>query len=246
MRNAERRAAAASSSSRATAGHSTRSRTSWKCNAAARRHRMDARRAATCGRRTASSRFTCGGIWRSIISSWAKSTKCSSCSTADPWRALEGHSRPDRCIRHAVAPASARHRCRQPLAERRRLWAPVATAGNYAFNDVHAVMAFIGAGRRRSRRGARIAASRHGGVGDNATFTREVGPPARSPCGPSARATMPSNRATVARRARDRASLRRQPRAARPARPHVDRSRNPFGRESLASALCAERASQPA
>jgi hypothetical protein len=27
-------------------------------------------------------------------------------------------------------------------------WAPIAAAGSYAFNDVHAVMAFIGAGRR--------------------------------------------------------------------------------------------------
>ncbi len=26
-------------------------------------------------------------------------------------------------------------------------WAPVAAAGNYAFNDAHAVMAFVGAGR---------------------------------------------------------------------------------------------------
>jgi hypothetical protein len=27
-------------------------------------------------------------------------------------------------------------------------WSPIATAGNYAFNDAHAMMAFIGAGRR--------------------------------------------------------------------------------------------------
>src|SRR5690606_31925764 len=31
----------------------------------------------------------------------------------------------------------------QPLADR---WAPLASAGNYAFNDLHAMMAFVGAG----------------------------------------------------------------------------------------------------
>jgi len=56
------------------------------------------------------------------------------------------------------------------------LWAPVATAANYAFNDVHAVMAFIGAGRHdlvdavlRSQQAAMACGD------DNATFTREVG-----------------------------------------------------------------------
>jgi hypothetical protein len=61
----------------------------------------------------------------------------------------------------------------RPLAQ---AWAPVAAAGNYAFNDAHAVMAFVGAGRpdlvdtvleaqARARRGA----------GDNAAFLGEVG-----------------------------------------------------------------------
>jgi hypothetical protein len=58
-------------------------------------------------------------------------------------------------------------------------WQPFAAAGNYAFNDVHAMMAFVGAGRRDAARRlleAQSAAMRAGG--DNAAFTREVGHPA--------------------------------------------------------------------
>ena len=57
-------------------------------------------------------------------------------------------------------------------------WAPIATASNYAFNDVHAVMAFVGAGRRNAANEV-LAAQREAlrGFGDNAAFTREVGYP---------------------------------------------------------------------
>lgn len=55
-------------------------------------------------------------------------------------------------------------------------WRPIAAAGNYAFNDMHAMMAFVGAGRSaaadsvlEAQRAAMDAA------GDNASFTREVG-----------------------------------------------------------------------
>ena len=57
-------------------------------------------------------------------------------------------------------------------------WAPIATAGNYAFNDAHAMMAFVGAGRTEMAEAvldAQIAAMR--AEGDNATFTRAVGHP---------------------------------------------------------------------
>jgi hypothetical protein len=57
-------------------------------------------------------------------------------------------------------------------------WEPVADAGIYAFNDVHAMMAFVGAGRRQSAQrvlAAQIDAMRR--AGDNAAFTREVGHP---------------------------------------------------------------------
>ncbi|MCD6673033.1 MAG: tetratricopeptide repeat protein [Burkholderiaceae bacterium] len=55
-------------------------------------------------------------------------------------------------------------------------WMPIAGAGNYAFNDVHAMMSFVGAGRREARElvfDAQRAALRHDG--DNAAFVREVG-----------------------------------------------------------------------
>ena len=63
----------------------------------------------------------------------------------------------------------------EALADR---WIPVATAGNYAFNDVHAMIAFVGVGRGKSA-DAVLEAQRAamGGTGDNVDFTREVGSP---------------------------------------------------------------------
>jgi tetratricopeptide (TPR) repeat protein len=55
-------------------------------------------------------------------------------------------------------------------------WAPLATAGNYAFNDMHAMMAFVGAGRGKAQEGvlhAQAAAAETDG--DNASFIHEVG-----------------------------------------------------------------------
>lgn len=55
-------------------------------------------------------------------------------------------------------------------------WEPVAGAGNYAFNDAHAMMAFIGA--RRREQAARVLESQREamqGKGDNVMFTRDVG-----------------------------------------------------------------------
>ena len=58
-------------------------------------------------------------------------------------------------------------------------WAPIAGAGNYAFNDMHAMMAFVGAERPSAQRALldaqRAALERDD---DNAAFTREVGAPA--------------------------------------------------------------------
>ncbi|MGO4833297.1 tetratricopeptide repeat protein, partial [Rhizobiaceae sp. 2RAB30] len=62
-----------------------------------------------------------------------------------------------------------------PLAEN---WAPKAASGNYAFNDAHAMMAFVGAGRADLAGmllDAQRAAMEEGG--DNAGFTRDVGYP---------------------------------------------------------------------
>jgi tetratricopeptide (TPR) repeat protein len=58
-------------------------------------------------------------------------------------------------------------------------WAPLAGDGFYAFNDVHALMAFIGAGRADlvERVVGTMTATARAGQGDNATTTREVGLP---------------------------------------------------------------------
>jgi hypothetical protein len=57
-------------------------------------------------------------------------------------------------------------------------WQPLAEAGNYPFNDVHAMMAFVGAGRTEAM--ARVLATQSvamRGTGDNVGFTRDVGHP---------------------------------------------------------------------
>jgi hypothetical protein len=57
-------------------------------------------------------------------------------------------------------------------------WEPLASAGNYAFNDVHAMMSFVGANRPAAARNLLEAQLRAmEGQGDNAMFTREVGHP---------------------------------------------------------------------
>ncbi len=57
-------------------------------------------------------------------------------------------------------------------------WQAFASAGNYAFNDAHAVMAFVGAGRPARIAEVMDAQDRAmAGAGDNARFTREVGRP---------------------------------------------------------------------
>jgi hypothetical protein len=55
-------------------------------------------------------------------------------------------------------------------------WMPIATARNYAFNDMHAMMAFVGANRSEMA-DAVLEAQRFAmeETGDNAAFTREVG-----------------------------------------------------------------------
>ena len=109
------------------------------------------------------------------------------------------------------------------LAER---WAPHAAAGNYGFNDVHAMIAFVCAGRTHEQQqvlqAQREAMQRNDGD-DNADFTREVGTPCHAG-GAGVRPRRLRHRGQAA--AADPqlcAPLRRQPRAARPARPDADR-----------------------
>jgi hypothetical protein len=62
-------------------------------------------------------------------------------------------------------------------------WAPMAAAGNYAFNDMHAMIAFVGADRAKEQQAVLDTqrAVLDGGLtasSDNLEFTREVGHPA--------------------------------------------------------------------
>jgi len=55
-------------------------------------------------------------------------------------------------------------------------WAPIAAAGTYAFNDAHAMMAFVGAGRDDDAQTVLASQQRAvRGAGDNAMFVRDVG-----------------------------------------------------------------------
>jgi tetratricopeptide (TPR) repeat protein len=55
-------------------------------------------------------------------------------------------------------------------------WEPIADGGNYAFNDMHAMMAFVGAGRAKAiQRVLDAQADAVKAKDDNAMFTREVG-----------------------------------------------------------------------
>ena len=57
-------------------------------------------------------------------------------------------------------------------------WEPLADAGTYAFNDAHAMMAFVGAGRSQAiDRVFSAQAEALQGMADNAAFTRDVGDP---------------------------------------------------------------------
>jgi tetratricopeptide (TPR) repeat protein len=61
-------------------------------------------------------------------------------------------------------------------------WAPIAAAGNYAFNDLHAMIAFVGAGRAKEQEAVleaqRAVLDGELAAADNLEFTREVGHPA--------------------------------------------------------------------
>lgn len=61
----------------------------------------------------------------------------------------------------------------EPVADN---WAPLAAAGNYAFNDLHAMMAFVGAGRQNlAQRALEAQEAALRGTGDNVGFLADVG-----------------------------------------------------------------------
>ena len=103
-------------------------------------------------------------------------------------------------------------------------WETVADAGNYAFNDAHAAMAFVGAGRPQSL--ARVIEAQMQAMqrsDDNAAFTPRRRPPGGAGDQGVRRPQLCRDGVAAARGAQHRAPLRRQPRPARPHRPHLDR-----------------------
>ena len=103
-------------------------------------------------------------------------------------------------------------------------WAPKAGDGNYAFNDAHAMMAFVGAGLEQPAKEL-IEAQRQAMArdGDNAAFTKDVGHPVTM----AIKAFGEQNYAETVRLLRPVRAIahrfRRQPCAARRDRPDVDR-----------------------
>ncbi len=82
-------------------------------------------------------------------------------------------------LRDPVAASHRRHDVGSRWDRLARSWAPLAAAGNYAFNDMHAMMAFVGAGDHAAA--ARLVEAQKAAIaagGDNARFTRDVGVPA--------------------------------------------------------------------
>ena len=103
-------------------------------------------------------------------------------------------------------------------------WEPVKDAGNYAFNDAHAAMAFVGAGRPQSL--ARVIEAQMQAMArsdDNAAFTPRGRPPGGAGDQGFRRRQLCRDGVAAARGAQHRAPLRRQPRPARPPRSHLDR-----------------------
>ena len=108
---------------------------------------------------------------------------------------LDGRARHDRCLGDRCGGCILRG---IDVGDRweaaRRQLAPIAAAGNYAFNDAHAMMAFVGAGGSGASAtllDAQIEAMARDD--DNAAFTRDVGHPGwRWPSGVRPRAITPT------------------------------------------------------
>ena len=96
-----------------------------------------------------------------------------------PERRRGGDPGMDRCLRPALAAASGRRRHRQPLRKAcRAAGSARIDDGHYAFNDLHAIMAFLGAGRRKDAERVLTAMRRAAQEDDdNAYMTRAVGIP---------------------------------------------------------------------
>jgi tetratricopeptide (TPR) repeat protein len=122
-------------------------------------------------------------------------------------------------------------------------WEPVKDAGLYAFNDAHAAMAFVGAGRKESI--ARVIDAQRKAMqadNDNAAFTREVGHPVVL----ALKAFGDGHYAETVRRLRDIRNIAHRFGGSHAQRDIIDltliEAALRAGRQALASALAAERA----
>ena len=124
-------------------------------------------------------------------------------------------------------------------------WTPTIDDGIYAFNDVHALMAYaaIGDGERIEPPARYLAAQRRGGHRQQQPCHGARGWLAgRRGAGRVRAGPVRRHHRAAAASAAHRASLRRQPRAARPDRSHPDRSGAPrSGDRNLFAALASER-----
>ncbi len=103
-------------------------------------------------------------------------------------------------------------------------WAPKARDGNYAFNDAHAMMAFVGAGLEEPARLLLEAQEQAmAGDGDNAGFTRDVGYPVTRAIKAFGDGDYAQTVTLLQPDPQYCLPLRRQPCAARRDRPDVDR-----------------------
>ncbi len=113
-------------------------------------------------------------------------------------------------------------------------WSGKAADANYAFNDIHAMMAFVGSGRTDlTRRLLDAQNTAMAAKDDNAAFTREHRPPDRTRHLEIRRRRLCRSRASDQPRSRHRTWFRRQPRPARRHRPDPHRGGNPRGRPCI-------------
>ncbi len=109
-------------------------------------------------------------------------------------------------------------------------WEPIKDAGNYAFNDAHAAMAFVGAGRKESLARVIEAQKRGDAAGRRQRDVHAQGRPSgRAGDQGLRRRQIQRHALAAARGAQHRAPLRRQPCPARRDRPYADRGRAAVG-----------------
>jgi hypothetical protein len=106
-------------------------------------------------------------------------------------------------------------------------WEPMAAAGNYAFNDAHAMMAFVGASRPQAVQAILDAQAEGAGRGRRQRSVHAGGWGAGHPRHPGLwRGGLRGGGAPAASGPESGPALRRQPRPARPARSDPDRGRS--------------------